>query len=234
MKLKIFVFILLLSFIKTAWSQERAGDDLRSSLGLYSGDLLNFYNEFSRNKMLDPKDLSGIDGSPYLNTDFENGFVVTKDSIQYAGLALRYNIFNDVIEFERNDVAMELNENFPLLYVVVDDEVFVKASNKEGYFQVVQAGKTYLLKKLKVKYTDAKPASGYQAYKRPAFAELKPDYYIAKELGGEAYELKSTGDFAEILADRNSDLRAFLKKEKIKIDREADLVKVLDYYNSLK
>ena len=53
MKLRIIVLMALLSSVEMVFGQERAGDDLRSSLGLYSGDLLNFYNEVSRNKMLD-------------------------------------------------------------------------------------------------------------------------------------------------------------------------------------
>jgi len=234
MKLRIIVLMALLSSVEMVFGQERAGDDLRSSLGLYSGDLLNFYNEVSRNKMLDQVDLSGIDGTPYLNGEFEKGFVVTKDSVQYAGLDLRYNIYNDVIEFKKNDLAMELNESFPFLYAVVNDQAFVKADNEDGYFQVVASGDVYLLKKLKMKFVDPKPASGYQSFKRPSFSELKPDYYIEKQIGGDAFQIKNADDLAKIFADKAGEIKAFVKKEKVKADKETDLLKVLNYYNSIK
>lgn len=214
-------------------AQERAGDDLRSGLGLYSGDVMNFYNEVSRNQAMEVFDLSRVDGSPYLVNEFETGELVTKDSVQYAGLALRYNIYNDVIEFEKNDLEIELNPNFPMLYAVIGDDIFVAASNRDGYFRVVSTGKVYLLEKLKLKYADAKEASGYQAAKRPSFRPLRSDFYIQKGLGGDVVKVESKNDLLGALADSEQEVASFIKSEKIKAGSEDDLKKLVDYYNSL-
>ncbi|WP_372773224.1 hypothetical protein [Mangrovibacterium sp.] len=236
MKLKCFVFIgvLFVGGIQIAVAQSRAAVDLRSNLGMYSGDLLNFYNEVSRNKMMEPFDLTEIDGSPYLDNEFKKGNVITKDSVQYAGLELRYNIYNDALEFRKNDLDIELNENFPLLYAVVGDDVFVKASNAAGYFQVVQTGDAFLVKKIKVKFVDRKEATGYQAAKKPSFKLLKPDYFVEKELSGEAFRVESNEDLLRIFSDRQDEIETYFKKEKIKVSKESDLIKFWDYYNSIK
>lgn len=235
MKLKFFLFvcILFVASNQIVIGQSRSPVDLRSNLGMYSGDLLNFYNEVSRNKMMEPVDLTEIDGSPYLDNEFRVGSVITRDSVQYAGLELRYNIYNDVIEFRKNDLDIELNENFPMLYAVVGNDVFVKTSNSSGYFQVVQTGKAFLVKKLKVKFVDQKEASGYQTAKRPSFKQLNPDYYIEMELGGEALQIEKNEDLLRIFSDAKDNIETYLKKEKIKANRESDLIKVLNYYSEI-
>ncbi|WP_163716649.1 hypothetical protein [Mangrovibacterium lignilyticum] len=233
MKTIFLITVIAFSGILSVSAQERAGDDLRSGLGLYSGDVMNFYNEVARNKAMESFDLSLVDGSPYLNNEFVTGDIVTKDSVQYAGLKLRYNIYNDAIEFEKGDLAIELNPNFPLLYAVIGDDIFVKAEDKDGFFRVVSTGKVYLVEKMKIKYNDAKPASGYQAAKRPSFRSLNSDYYIQSVPGGEATELSNKNDVMSIFSDSKSEVAGFIKSEKIKIDKAEDLKKLVAYYNSL-
>ena len=43
---------------------------------------------------------SDILGSPYLNKEFILGNIITKTRIQYVDVPLRYNIYNDDMEFE--------------------------------------------------------------------------------------------------------------------------------------
>lgn len=233
MKTTIALLSLLFSSLSSLNAQERSAVDLRSNLGLYSGDLLNFYNEVAKNKQMEKFDISLVDGSPYLQNEFIKGELVTTDSIQYKGLPLRYNIYNDGIEFKKNDLELELNSNFPFLYAVIDDAVFVKAENEKGYFALRTLGPVYVLEKMNMRYIDAKPASGYHAAKGPSFKILDSDFYIQQEIGGKITALKKESDLLKMLPDHEEALKAFIKKEKLKVSKKKDLFKIIDYYNSL-
>ena len=233
MKTITLVSILFFSLVLTLNAQERSAVDLRSNLGLYSGDLLNFYNEVAQNKKMEKFDITSVEGSPYLNNEFIKGELVTIDSVQYAGIPLRYNIYNDVIEFKKNDLELELNNNFQLLYAIIDDAVFVKAKNQEGYFTVQSSGPVYLLEKMNIRYSDAKAASGYRPATLPSFKNLDSDYYIQKKLGEEATVVKNEAELLEQLSDKKEELKVFIKNEKLKVSRGEDLVEIIEYYNSL-
>ncbi len=231
---KILSTLIILSLCTAAtFSQERTGDDLRSNLGLYSGDLMNFYNEVAQNKLLETDDISSIEGSPYLYDEFTKGDIVTTDSILYSGIMLRYNIYNNVIEFKKNDVALELNEKFPLLYALVNNAIFVKIENQEGYFLRLSSGKLNLLEKKRIKFAQSKPASGYRATTKAAFKKLDSQYFIYKNSDTPMVEIKKKTDFLPLVSDKKEEIEDYMKKENIKITKGEDLAALVDYYNSL-
>jgi hypothetical protein len=225
-------FILILS-ASISEAQERKAVDLRSNLGLYTGDLMNFYNEVAQNKMMESFDIKAVKGSPYLNNEFIKGELVTTDSIQYSGLPLRFNIYNDAIEFRKDNVDMELNEKFPLLYAVIDNTTVVKAKNEKGYFLLRTSGPLYILEKMNVKYVDAKPASGYRPATKPEFKSFKPDYYIQRNIGENAYKINDESDVLNLIPDKKQEVKDFIKKEKLKVSKQADLVEIVNYYKTL-
>lgn len=225
-------FIIILCF-SYAEAQERSAVDLRSNLSLYTGDLMNFFNEVAQNKMMESVDINTVEGSPYLINEFIKGELVTTDSIQYAGLFLRYNVFNDAIEFRKNDTEIELNESFPLLYALIDNDIIVKAKNEKGYFLVKTTGPLYVLEKMNIKYVNAKPASGYRAATKPAFKNFKSDYFIQKELGGDVFKIEDESDIIKVIPDKKQEVKDLIKKENLKVSKEGDLVEIVNYYNSL-
>ncbi len=232
MKTTILTAFILILTISISEAQERKAIDLRSNLGLYTGDLMNFYNEVAQNKMMESIDISTVEGSPYLNSEFIKGELVTTDSVQYAGLPLRYNVYNDALEFKKNDVEIELNERFPLLYAVIDNTTIVKTKNVEGYFLVRTSGPLYVLEKMNIKFIDGKPASGYRSATKPAFKNFKPEYYIQKDIGKEAYKIDSESDLLNLIPDKKQEVKDLIKKEKLKISKDGDLVEIINYYNN--
>lgn len=52
---------------------------------------------------------SDIAGSPYLKEEFSDGYVIL-ESGQKVDLSLRYNIYNDLMEFENKGVVYNFND----------------------------------------------------------------------------------------------------------------------------
>ena len=61
-------------------------------------------NTYGRNNLT----LNDIEGSPYLDSEYQSGTVTIDDGTVYKGIPLRYNCYNDVLEFEKDNKAYDL------------------------------------------------------------------------------------------------------------------------------
>jgi hypothetical protein len=107
--------------------------------------------------------------------------------------------------------------------------LFINMGDAKGYYQLLDSGKISLLKQRVISYQDKaeygntnmtrifKQNENYFAYSN---SFLKP---IAR----------STGEVLILFADKKQLLETYTEKEKLKLRKEQDLVKLFHYYNSL-
>lgn len=180
-----------------------------------------------------------IAGSPYLNDTFISGSVYTVSKTQYSGIPLRYNIFNDEIEFETPDkkvVALGVPEivekvtfgDYTMEYIPYE----IANKVRKGFFEVILKGKASLYARADIQFVDAKKPVPYQEAEPARFIRKDDRYYI--RIGMEA--ALSTGskkDVIGIFPDHTNEIETFIKKSKINIRKEEDLKSLVEYYNSL-
>ena len=110
-------------------------------------DLMNL-NRAHRGDLKSMLTETDIQGSPYLNDEFIEGSVYTTSKTRYEGVSLRYNIFNDDIEF-RSDDGQVMVLAVPEVIEKVEfgdyqfEYIFYFISNKtrRGYFALLEEGK---------------------------------------------------------------------------------------------
>jgi len=230
MKTFINTLLILLSTVSLSYSQSyqigQAMDLFRQSK-MQSGDW---------SKMLTESD---IEGSPYLDDEFINGTMYTTSKVQYNDIALRYNIYNDNLEFKTPDdkvLAMAAPEIVEKVELGDDILAYIPYSNvkkiRRGFFKLLVEGKASLYAKPMVSYTDpVEPAAYSEA--QPAKFSRKPDtYYIRIEME----QAKLVSKKKELLAafpDHSKEIAAFIKKNKVKPTKPEKLIKLVQYYNSL-
>ena len=99
------------------------------------------------------------------------------------------------------------------------------------YFFELASGKNRLLKKITTKFHDAVPAPNSLISGTPTrFETLKPLYFIKTE-DALIKIPKNTKDLAISFPDRKSELNDFIKTNKIKLNNEADLIKLTQFLN---
>jgi len=183
---------------------------------------------------------TNIDGSPYLNDEFEKGEVVLKDKTTFKDVLLRYNIYNDQMEFqdEGKEYAIGTGAWHLLDRISVGDNIFVVdiysigTREKEGYFTLLADGETKLLRKHEMKLTDPVPAKPMQDPKNSEFVRKQDVYYL--KIGSERiYEINNLKKMIAHVGEHQDELKTFAKKEKISVKKPDKLAKLVDYYNSL-
>jgi hypothetical protein len=180
-----------------------------------------------------------IEGSPYLNDEFIKGSIFTTTKTQFVDVPLRYNIYNDQIEFTDSAgevMAMTANEMIEKVvfggYTMEFAPYLYALKEKSGFFEVLVKGKATLY---------ARPEVLFQAEVAPAaFKDAEPAKFIRKDdsyyirIGVKAAEeINSKKELITVFPENQNKMEAFIKKNKISIKDRDDLKKTVEYYNSL-
>lgn len=191
------------------------------------------------NLMDNPNDYTG---SPYHNEDFSKGNILVDDKTIALNQDVRYNVTTE--EFEIKDPRNKESKIVKTLIrdkkisIKVDAVSYEYISSKEsglrGYFIPLFKGeKNSLYKKIKKKYAAAQKA--YNSMASPVKA-----MYIEKEI---LYFVNAEGLFVELPSSKGKKLKAFgdlkktvkdyTKENKLNLNKEKDLIKVISYIDSL-
>lgn len=176
---------------------------------------------------------SDIEGRPYYKPDF----AVARVGDTSGSVPVRYNSFLDTVEILAGMEVYEIprEESYPKFTFEKTGEKLVLVNTRDenaGYFFELEGGKNRLLKKVVTKFHDAIPPPNTMIPGTPArFEMLKPMYFIKSEAGLVKIP-KNAKDLAESFPEKKSELNAFIKTNKIKLNQEADLVKLTKFLNN--
>jgi signal peptidase I len=180
-----------------------------------------------------------IEGSPYYNADF----LPARFGNSSVVLPIRYDSFKGTIEISKNGDVYEVpNENIvkdsPLSKFTFEKshEILILVDTHDdlsGYFFELVAGKNQLLKKIIVEFKPEVPAPNHLISGIPArFEKQTPNYFIKTDK--DFIKIPKNGeDFLSRYFPENKDeINDFIKKNKIKLRKEADLIKLVNFLNT--
>ncbi len=219
--------MLNIAFAQSDIYQIRQAMDFFRLNQLQTGELKNFLTE---------KDISG---SPYLQDEFANGTVYTTTKQQFVDIPLRYNIYNDQMEFKTPDnkiQAMASPETVERIKFNNIEMIYVPFSNvkkiRKGFFRVVEKGNASLLSRSEVIFKDAEEPGAYKEAVPPRF-QRKPDSYYVKVGEEQAKRVNSKKELVGLFPAHKNELTSYIKKNKVKTNKEESLIALVRYYNSL-
>ncbi len=207
------------------------------------------YDVYSRTIDLNQKSLAfglteaefeSIKDEAYANPSFLEGSIFQGEELAKTGVPMRYNAFADEIEIKKSPSAA----NYGAL--VKDPEIFVKigrdiyvfipfegSNEKGGYFNVLNDGKTYdLYKKTTSVFKEARKATSTYGRDVPPSFSKSVKYYLVQD--GTFLEMPSgKSKILKMMKSKKDEVKSFMKENKIDVDKEADLVKLVAYFDSL-
>jgi hypothetical protein len=200
-------------------------------------------DEFRFNKLLDYTNsnsaiYANIQGTPYLEEDFVKGTVLTTDSILYSDVPLRYNRFDDELEFQKYDKTYVIDPKSILKraefggIVLTCAEYMIKEKSANGFFQVITEGRAVLYIKHSIKFVKKEAEKAFVGAKPARFDYPDETYYISVD-GNPAIKVTGNKNFCQLFSGKESEIETYCKKEKISNKNLNDLKRAVEYYNSL-
>jgi len=178
-----------------------------------------------------------IKGTPYMQEAYVDGVIYYANKNLTA--PIRYNAYQDLIEYKQDGKALVLDANPKIQKVKLGEEAFVpqkynlNGKPKLGYFALLDSGKVMLFAKRKIVYTAEKKGRALDGSDMPAEFKRTADDYYFKIGEGELQELSNIKSMIASFPDKQDELTAFVKKEKISPKKEKEMVRLIQYYNSL-
>jgi hypothetical protein len=182
--------------------------------------------------------LDDIQGSPYLDNEYKVGTILTDDGVLYKDIPLRYNCFDDVLEFKKDKEAYDLLPKTKIKRAEFGGQVFAfkdiesDGGKDKSFLQILAEGKATLLARFGVKFYEAEELRGFADPKPARFGDLSEIYYVSVN-NAPAQKILSNKKLVEVLRDKRKEIENYMSKQKISIKKVDDLKKIIAYYNSL-
>ena len=185
-------------------------------------------------------EFDAIKGEAYANVNFMPGKIFQGDQLIKDNVPMRYNAFADEVEIKKNN----FEENYsaliknPNIFVKLLNDIYVfvpfEGSNeKGGYFNVLSDGKNYdLYKKTTAIFREPKKAeTNYERDAPPSFVKTIK-YYLVEN--GTFLEIPSNkSKVLKMMDSKKDEIKRFIKANNINLDKEADMIKLVSYFDSL-
>jgi len=202
---------------------------------------LDFYqtNKFITESGKKTLNESNIKGSPYLDDEFNYGSIYTIQKKHFADIPLRYNIYNDDLEFKTPEGAIQALSTPDIVEKAIFGSTqlvyasYVQANkDKKGFFIVLEEGKVSLYSKPGVIFREGTAPGAYKDPEPPKFVKKSDDYYL--RVGSEqAQIIGSKKELVEAFPDNQDKIESFMSKKKTKTNKPESLKELVKYYNSL-
>ncbi|MEZ4858865.1 MAG: hypothetical protein R2781_08655 [Flavobacteriaceae bacterium] len=182
-------------------------------------------------------------GSPYFHDSYTLGSIIKDNEIFAENIALRYNIYNDIFIGKINLISIEdeaktiiKSEEFK---IKMGNNLFIALPsygnpNALQYYQVLMTGnKGTLYKKNEKIYKERVMATTTLTRDIPPAFKDKASYYFA-DFEGHFNELPSSKKkIIELFGNNQKEMAEYIKKNKLNINNENDLIRLFRFYETL-
>ena len=224
-QIKRFAFVLVLLLITSNINSQTINVDVATERGLMSKNVSNKINAA---------------GSPYVDENFS---AIRIDQYSDKVYTARYNAYNDEMEVKVEGgkvVALDNTSELTVSFTAKNKKYKTysytteKGASKRGFLVVLDDTEKYaLLKREYIKYYEAEEAaSSYQQDKPATFRREDDTYFLKMDDKMMSIPLKKKS-FLKAFPEHSSDLKTYIKKNKINLKKEADLKQVISYISEL-
>jgi hypothetical protein len=233
MKTTIATFIFALGIVYQSSGQFGVSYQTKQLIELYNTNKLITGNTRSTLTEAD------YEGSPYLMDEFIKGTIYTNQKFMYEEVPLRYNIYNDELEFKTpNNDILALGMPEIVERAVFGDTTLAYLSYgeadklKKGFFVLLEEGKASLYAKPAVMFKKPTPPAAYKDPEPAKFLKKPDDFYIGFGTGT-AIPVNNKKSLIAAFPDNLQLIEKFISNNKIKTNKQEGLVELIRYYNSL-
>ena len=159
------------------------------------------------------------------------------DGDTYDSIPIRYNIYNDQMQFERNGKAMAIENPENIKVVTIGSQSFIYSKyltgskSSSGYLEKIIEGDYSLYCRYYIILRSGSEPGAYKAAKNPRFDLQKPEYYLSKR-DTDPLRIKTSSDILSGFKNLEEVLKKYTGKKKLKLKKEEDFINLLNYLNT--
>ena len=198
---------------------------------------LELRNYMNSQQYRDNRTESNIEGSPCINEEFTRGTIFYNQR-KYGNLELRYNNYKGCFEY-RDGIGIKYlpPRVFRLDTVWLGKDIYLYTDYLEGkavrqaFMKLLHRGKLDVLSYHKVILLPAEPPAGYKEARPARFEAQTEVFYLQRE--GEAKVFRGKKSIPELFPRHQKELLQFAKKNGLRLKIPEEIIRLVQYYESL-
>lgn len=181
------------------------------------------------------KKIANLSGTPYFNDTFLPGTMKVDKSL-FKDLYIKLNQVEDKLIYKKgeNGALMEpIGKVTEFTINTPDGKVLLFRNfgvDKSDFYQVLVEGPVTLLKKTKKSQLET---VGYNSAGTETTITSATSYSVPSN-NGELKVIKRDKDIVKLFPEKGAELEKYIKAENLNFKSDADFIKVISYYNTLK
>ena len=210
------------------------------AVGLYSAqksDQISNRDEDTKEDYAQMANYEKIDGTPYLDKYFLKAEIPSAKK----SMDLRYNAYSDEMEYVNDGKINYLTKINGLDINFSNGKSYEVCTYKKdgayntGYLEILDAGKMGLYRKstITIERKDPSDKAFSKTFDQLQFFKKNNDVYFLKYDDSFKVLPKASEEIANIVPAKKTEILAFMKSHKTKLNKDSDLIALVDYINTL-
>jgi hypothetical protein len=161
------------------------------------------------------------------------------DNERFTGIPMRFNAYHGEIEVLMPDSSVwSLSNRVEIVKILLNSSVLVYTKfitdegEKSGYLASIYNGKNLLFRRDYKVFLEGTPSNGI-VNEIPSKIVNRPKEYYIKAVSGLPKLFKSSKDLTEFFPAHAREINDYIKKGKLSLKKEADLIKLATYIDTL-
>jgi len=199
-------------------------------------DLLGFMNSDLNYRQSQREWYNTVEGSAYLDTSFVEG-TISVGGTRYEGLPLRFNPYEDAVEFRREGQVRLFEPHSSRSDTVwIGEDTLLNVVRQAGrnltssFMELAGGASTRVLLFYEVLVTEPKPAQGYDE-PSPARFVHRPESIFVQVPGAPAKEFRGKKSLEDVFGEDHQDLEKFAKSNRYRLRSVEEVVALCTYYD---
>jgi hypothetical protein len=182
-----------------------------------------------------------IKGTPLLYTNWNYGTVWLVTGEKYDSMQVKYDLYSDKLIVLINEGEYEFNtgvSSFRVTDSATRKVLFyrngfdpISSFSRQAFYQVLYDGKTKLLLKTRKKIVS--DITSTPGVKEKSFEDEK-NYFLVTPKGELKKIKKKNSDILDMFNDHAEQLKKMVSEQKLKLNKDEEIIQLLHYYDSLK
>jgi hypothetical protein len=228
----VLLFLLPASIIYAQSSASVDNDLVNHKFALFDANGKPFLNPYN-----------DVAGTPFFMDVWKYGIIITDNNSKFEDIQFRIDLKDQQVHFKKPDntewviqpgsvrqiTLFDSSGKSPLNYLFQCGFPSIDNQNEKSFYQILADGKIKFLKSLRKTVYEEKDS--FSGEVRKEFRQYEDYYFLVKN---NMERIKRDKEYVLAhMSDKNSQIDAFLQKNKISFKSMDDIKKLVDYYNSL-
>lgn len=201
----------------------------------FSGNNNSSQNSGYFTKYVPDRNYDETEGSPYLSENWNSAIVKLENGDKITVESCKYDVFEDKIMFLQDDIPLYFSNPEDIYRFSLGSSEFInlKLKKNNGIYEVLlEEIDVVLLKKYNCGIIKGKESDGINKATKDKF-KISFNYYLIKD-NVELIKLKTKEKhILKLLIDKDLEVKKYIKDNKLKCNKENDLIEIFKFYSIL-